>query len=170
MRKLRIFTNKYSEDFMKSSEFGNWKVLFETSVKGEKHRKFQCKCVCGKEREVLMTHLRSGKSKGCGCIGNYKFTHNLSEHPLYFVWLTIKQRCYNKNKPRYKDWGGRGIIMCDEWKNDFKIFYDWSMKNGYEKGLQIDREDNDGNYEPSNCRYVTSKINNNNRRNNVSKT
>lgn len=76
----------------------------------------------------------------------------------------MKTRCYNTNSPTYKNYGGRGIKVCDEWVNNFEAFYKWSMENGYKDGLQIDRIDNDGDYGPSNCRWVTSKENYNNRR------
>jgi hypothetical protein len=82
----------------------------------------------------------------------------------------MKQRCYNENNPRYDDYGGRGIRICNEWLNEengFLSFYNWSIKNGYKKGLTLDRRDNDGNYEPSNCRWVTHKIQQNNKRNSV---
>ena len=78
----------------------------------------------------------------------------------------MKQRCYNPNKPQYKDWGGRGITICDEWLNDFMAFYDWAMSNGYQDNLTIDRIDNNKGYEPSNCRWVDHKIQNRNKRNN----
>ena len=93
---------------------------------------------------------------------NYK--HGLCEHPLYNVWKNMKKRCYNKNVYNYKSYGGRGIIVCDEWRNNFKAFYDWALNNDYEKGLEIDRVDNDGNYEPSNCRFVTRSENQKNKR------
>ena len=80
-------------------------------------------------------------------------------HPLYGVWGTMKTRCYNKNRKTYKYWGGKGIIVCKEWLNNPKAFIEWCLENGYKKGLQIDRENNDGNYEPSNCRFVTAIVN-----------
>lgn len=79
----------------------------------------------------------------------------------------MKERCYNPNAHYYKNYGGRGISICDEWRNDPIAFIQWGEKHGYQKGLQIDRIDNDGNYEPSNCRFVTPKENNNNKRNNI---
>lgn len=90
--------------------------------------------------------------------------HGLSKHPLYSVWEYMKARCYNKNTIRYNNYGGRGIRICDEWRNIPKAFIEWGLSNGWQKGLQIDRIDNDGNYEPSNCRFVTNRKNNLNKR------
>jgi len=92
--------------------------------------------------------------------------HGLSGHPIYQVWYGMNRRCYNKNCYSYRNYGGRGISVCDEWRNNVKIFADWAFKNGYKKELQIDRIDNYGNYEPSNCRFVTNKKNSRNRRTN----
>ena len=78
----------------------------------------------------------------------------------------MKQRCYNKNDEAYKNYGKRNIKVCDEWKNNFESFYNWSIENGYKKGLSIDRIDVNGNYEPDNCRYITHKEQQNNRTNN----
>ncbi len=90
--------------------------------------------------------------------------HGLRNHPLYKVWSNIKDRCYNVRQQNFHNYGGRDIRMCDEWKNDFKKFYKWCIINGWKPYLQIDRRENDGNYEPNNCRFVTCKINANNRR------
>lgn len=126
-------------------------------------------CTCGNEKEYRIAGLRSGKTQSCGCLRiellvKKRKTHGLRNHPLNHVWCNIKQRCENKNHPRYKDWGGRGITICEEWRNDFQAFHDWCIANGWKKGLQIDRKENDGNYEPSNCRCTTSAKNNQNRR------
>lgn len=93
--------------------------------------------------------------------------HGESGNLLYSKWNSMNQRCYNKKHKRYKDWGYRGIKVCDEWKNDIHSFFTWALANGYQKGLQIDRIDNDGDYKPSNCRFVTRKENGRNKRNNV---
>ena len=91
-----------------------------------------------------------------------KKTHGLSEHALYYVWGDMKQRCCNPKNKSYKNYGGRGVRICDDWVNNFLNFYN-DMKEGYEKGLQIDRIDNNGGYELSNCRWVTNKQNQANR-------
>jgi len=80
--------------------------------------------------------------------------HGYSFHSLYRVWENIKKRCYNKNRDNYKNYGGRGITVCDEWMNP-KVFIEWCLENGWRHGLEIDRRDNDGNYCPENCRFVT---------------
>jgi hypothetical protein len=96
-----------------------------------------------------------------------RLTHGLTKHPLFLVWTEIKQRCLYSGHSRYHDYGGRGISICDEWKNNFKTFYDWCIINGYQKGLSIDRyPDNDGNYEPSNCRLATTTQQQRNKRDN----
>lgn len=93
--------------------------------------------------------------------GKYKFvsTHGLSDHPLYRKWNDVKNRCFNEKVMCYKYYGGRGITMCDEWKNDFQLFYDWCINNGWRKELQIDRIDNNLNYSPDNCRFVSRSEN-----------
>ena len=92
-----------------------------------------------------------------------KYSHT----KLYGIWESIKQRCCNPNVKSYKNYGGRGIDMCDEWYNSFLAFHKWAMANDYQEGLQIDRIDNDKGYSPSNCRFVTRKEQNRNRRNNI---
>lgn len=103
-----------------------------------------------------------------------RFSHRThgycTDYPkLYMVWITMKNRCENPNRAKYKDYGARGIKVCDEWHNA-EAFCKWALENGYKEGLQIDRIDNNGNYEPSNCRWVTPKENSRNRRNSVSLT
>jgi hypothetical protein len=99
-----------------------------------------------------------------------KKTHGLSKHRLHIRWQTTKQRCYNQNHEHYNYYGGRGIKVCDEWLNNFKSFYDWAILNGYKDNLQLNRIDNNDDYKPSNCNWVTAKENSNNKRNNYNLT
>lgn len=94
---------------------------------------------------------------------NDKVTHGLSGTKIYFLWRNMRTRCYNSNAKDFKNYGGRGITMCRAWLENKQVFFVWALLNGYKDGLQIDRIDNNGNYEPCNCRFVTSKENMQNR-------
>lgn len=131
-----------------------------------------CKCDCGKIVISLAGDLKSGKMKSCGCKKKERFyglitKHSFSNSPVYNVWQAIKTRCYNKNSKSYNDYGGRGIKMCREWVNDPKAFCDWALNNGWAKGLDIDRVNNNEGYSPENCRFSNRKVGNNNKRNNT---
>lgn len=108
--------------------------------------------------------------QSCGCVSIELQVQKTTKHGeghgtrLYKIWDGIKQRCLNSSAKNYKDYGGRGIKVCIEWKVDFNIFKDWATQNGYRNDLQINRIDNDGNYEPNNCNWVTSQVNNQNQR------
>lgn len=131
-----------------------------------------CRCDCGKDKKLKLSEILFGSVKSCGCLVKTTLikrntSHGLTAHPLYHVWTGIKERCYNPSALSYKNYGGRGILMCAKWLNDFKCFYDWAIKNGWEQGLEIDRTDNNQIYCPDNCRFVTRKDNARNRRSNV---
>jgi len=128
-----------------------------------------CICDCGKKVTTHLLSLRIGRTKSCGCIRTEKLIksntiHGLHKHTLYVTWKNMKARCYNKSHKKYKDYGNRGITICDEWLNNVKCFYNFAISHGWEEGLTIDRIDNDGNYEPSNCRFVTCQVNSQNKR------
>lgn len=94
--------------------------------------------------------------------GQYVKTHGMRNSRIYRVWCSMKSRCYNENNPSFPYYGGRGIVLCNDWKNDFGAFNQWAMNNGYQDGLTIDRIDNNKGYFPENCRWVTQKIQNRN--------
>jgi len=130
----------------------------------ERRRVALCKCKCGNTHVTIISLLVSGKSKSCGC-RKYKkpsTTKGNYLHPLYSVWTAMITRCYSTRCKYYKRYGGRGITVCNIWRNDFNVFFEWAINNGWRKGLDLDRERNSGNYEPSNCRFVTRQININN--------
>lgn len=85
--------------------------------------------------------------------------HDLSSHPLYSRWERMKDRCYNENNIQFRYYGGKGIRVCEEWRNSFLNFYNWAIKNGFREDLEIDRRDGNKNYEPSNCRFITKPEN-----------
>lgn len=126
-------------------------------------------CSCGVRFNVLLGSLTSKKpTMSCGCkhkkvMKKLCTSHGMSKTKIYEKWCHMKQRCYDIKDKRYDRYGGRGIIICDQWLNDFNKFHEWAISNGYDDTLQIDRKDNDGNYSPSNCRFISASLNARNR-------
>ena len=162
-------------------KFGRWTVLEKDENIGAE-AKWICICDCGTKRSVLQHSLRNGKSTSCGCYNrerasqiNRKHGQSNKSGRLYPLWASMRRRCYSKKCPDYPNYGGRGIVICDEWKSDFTAFAKWAIENGYkeektDKGiniLTIDRIDVNGNYEPLNCRFVTNAEQAKNKRNSM---
>lgn len=138
------------------------------STSTRRNAKWLCRCDCGKNTIAIGTLLRNGTTKSCGCyrvdVSRERETkHNMSESRVYNCWAGMVQRCTNKNNAAYENYGGRGIKVCAEWM-EFKPFLDWALANGYDDALTIDRINNDGNYEPQNCRWATYAQQNRNQR------
>ena len=131
-----------------------------------------CKCDCGGETTAYGSDLRSGHSSSCGCLRKERILNSITKHgcrhtTLYHRWLDMKNRCYNPKASRYERYGGRGITVCNGWRNSFEAFRDWALANGYSDDLSIDRTDPNGNYCPENCRWVSMKVQAKNKSNTI---
>lgn len=118
-------------------------------------------CECGTIRDYKYYELKNGSTRSCGCLRvdmlmryPHAKTHGLRKHPLYTIWRGMKERCYYKRHNRYYAYGGAGIKICDEWRYDFQEFFDWAMTQKWKEGMSIERNDNKGNYEPDNCKFI----------------
>lgn len=152
--------------------FGRLTVVERAAQTNDGKATWVCVCDCGNRCVVIGALLRNKHTRSCGCLekevkkeGTNK-KHGKCYTRLHGIWRGMKKRCYCSNAENYKHYGGRGITICDEWLHDFQAFWDWSMANGYADNLSIDRINGDGNYEPSNCRWVTQREQTNNLRTN----
>lgn len=154
-------------DIKSGDRFSRLTIIKEVDSR-KKARFFLCRCDCGIEKEIRMVLLTNGDTKSCGCykrehLLNMIYKNGLSRTKPYAIWNSMKQRCCNKNSKAYEHYGARGVRVCDEWM-DFEIFYDWTINNGYQEGLTLERIDVNGNYEPSNCTWIPQSEQSNNTR------
>lgn len=151
------------------NDIGNIEFVKEIEAQvnpsGQKKKRGLFQCFCGSFFNSRIDHIRNKKILSCGCYKKEKAKkdstiHGLTGDPIHKLWLGMIARC---KYTYYKHYQNKGIKVCDEWTNNFISFYNWAVANGYKKGLSIDRINNNGNYEPNNCRFVTTKENNRNR-------
>lgn len=171
-RKTRDKRTYYYKD-LTGDKFGHFTVIERAGTNKYGNALWRCLCDCGKVKILPGGKLTSGRSTNCGCKTTEIKAKIASRHGItsgskprtFTIWCGMKARCNNPKNASYKNYGARGIKVCNEWLT-FENFHNWAIKNGYSDKLQIDRIDNDGDYEPSNCRFVTVKENMRNKRNN----
>lgn len=130
-------------------------------IKSKPKNKWLCQCDCGNTAISTGYKLKSGHTKSCGCIRTEKFKSRVTKHgisashpKIYHAYMDMMARCYNPDLKNFHRYGGRGIMVCEEWKTNLESFLNWSLQNGFEENLSLDRIQNDGNYEPNNCRWI----------------
>ncbi len=151
---------------LKGKRFNRLTVLRDSGKRQCRSIIWLCMCICGKFTEVRGSFLKNNQVKSCGClirdtwikIGRNSRTHgdSLKTSRLYRTWHGMKDRCYNPNASNYKYYGAKGIEVCEEWKNDYSTFKLWAFSSGYKDNLVIDRINHTGNYEPTNCQWITA--------------
>lgn len=169
---------KFSLDFVLSfvgKKIGRLTIMENVNSSIGGHKMISAICDCGIVREYRLSSIISGHTVSCGCLNKEnKIKHGHVYHPLYKTYECMKERCYKSKNDNYGNYGARGVIVCDEWKNNFLSFYNWAIVNGWKKGLQLDKDIipkklgiSNLLYSPENCCFVTPKVNSRNKSNNT---
>lgn len=162
----------YYYNDLSGKKFGRLTVITKTEKRRHRSVIWECKCDCGNITEVASDDLVSGNTRSCGCLQKEITSRHFTKHGLrkygnlYNVWNGMIQRCENPANKSYPSYGGRGISVCEEWRNDISAFFKWAKESGYGMGLSLDRIDNNKGYSPNNCRWTTVARQNLNKRNN----
>lgn len=156
----------FIQDYV-GKKFGRLTVIGR--VRNKQVPTWKCECECGNVTYTEAGGIISGTARSCGCLAVENFikrstTHGLRRNPLYKIWQSMSSRCFNEHDTSYYNYGERGISVCDAWRYDPTNFIYWAEKNGYKRGLFLDRIDNEGDYCPNNCRFVTPTVSNCNTR------
>lgn len=146
-----ISVNPKYKDYI-GQKYNHWTIIDISTRPKLCGIEFICKCDCGTIRTIQLSSLIRNKTKSCGCINKVNYDTKSS---LYKIYLHMKGRCYCKTDKKYKNYGKRGIKICKEWLEDYNVFLNWSIKNGYKEGLSIERIDVNGDYKPDNCKFIS---------------
>jgi len=153
-------TSKARKENLAGQVFGRLLAISDSGLRKSEGIVWESCCECGNLVYIRGDSLKNGNTKSCGCLRRDRiFKHGYSKTRLYKIWIDMKRRCHNSNNLDYKNYGKRGIRVCDEWESNFTVFRDWALANGYKKNLTIDRIDSHKNYEPQNCQWLTNSEN-----------
>lgn len=172
------FTKGTGLQDLTGDKFGRLTAVKLSEKRSGRKTFWDCVCECGSTKTVRTDSLKDGSVRSCGCLKKeqdeinfkdtkFKPTHGETKTHIYQTWLSMKQRCNDKNTNSYKYYGGRGITVCEEWENDYQSFKEWAFNNGYDETLSIERLNVNGNYEPSNCAWITMEEQARNKRNTI---